>query len=300
MTVIVRWTAPTDSNWTHSRIYSATSKTGSYSQLAQIAIGTYSYTDSAGSSSYWYKVSFWDGVNESSLSEPLQGGASANYCSLAELRKISNLQANEITDVDVLALMPVISKIVHGKIMRKIKLERLEGPVDGSNTIFYTSKRPLSDMDMDSDVDGDDVKIYYGTYDANNRLNYGSVQTVSSVDARGGRITMSTAPTTTTAKAGVYCTYGHTIEDIDYADVKRAATYFLAHYCSLKVKGETPNFEQIEAPYLRGNIAGSIGLPYDAWKYPFLVAGWNLLREILGKGTDGIGFRRVTAERSDA
>lgn len=297
MGVTIRWSSPADTNWTFSRVYRAASRAGSYSLLASIAIGTYSYVDDGGSSSYWYKVSFYDGVNESSLSEAVQGNTTANYCSLSTLRNISPFSTNEISDTDVIALMPVVSRMIQRKITTKYKLERdLVGPIDGSNTIFYVKHPPIGDADMDSDVDTDDVQVFYATLDANNQRNYGSAKSVSSVDARGGRITMTTAPTTTTARDGLYITYYKTIEDIDYADVRLAANYLLAHYCSLKIKGEAPNFSQIEPGFLRSNVAGSIGLPYDAWKYPFLRSAINILNDIIGKGTDGVGFRRVDAE----
>ena len=136
MAVVVRWSEPKDLNWTHSRVYTSSSKDGTFTQLVQIAIGTYSYTDSSGSSSLWYKVSFWDGVNESSLSEPVQGDTTANYCSLTTFRSITPFDKTKINDTDIIALMQIASTLVHRKIMTKHKLERdLIGPVDGSNVI---------------------------------------------------------------------------------------------------------------------------------------------------------------------
>lgn len=297
MAVIVRWSEPRDDNWTHSRVYRASSKTGTYSLLDSVAIGTYSYTDSTGSSSYWYKVSYWDGVNESSLSDPVQGDTTANYCSLTDFRSITPFSISEISDTDIIALMPIASTMVHRKVMTKHKLERdLVGPVDGSNVIFYTKYKTIGDMDMDSDVDTSDIKVYYATFDANNKIDYGSAQTVSAVDAQSGNFTMSTAPTTTTAEAGLYVTYYSTVESLDYTSLRMAATYMLAHLCSLKIRGETPNFNAIDTPYLRLNTAGNIGMAYDAWKYPFLKSALEIIREIIGKGKDGIGFSRVDAE----
>lgn len=300
MAITLRWSAPRDSGWTHSRIYRASSRAGTYSLLDSVAIGTYSYVDSSGSSSYWYKFSYYDGVNESSLSEAIQGGTTANYCSLAVLRDITPFSVNEISDAAVIRLMPIASKIVRNKITTRHVLERnFMGPVDGSNTIFYVSKKPIGDMDMDGDVDSDDVNVFYATLDTNNVRNYGTAKSVSSVDGRGGRVTMVTAPTSVTAREGVFITYLSTIENINYDDVRMAANYLLAHYCSLKIKGETPNYNQIDAPYLRANVSGSIGMPYDAWKYPFLKSALEIIREILGKGTDGLGFTNVKANRME-
>ncbi len=298
MAVVVRWSEPKDSNWTHSRVYRASSKDGTYSLLDTIAIGTYSYTDSTGSSSFWYKVSFWDGVNESSLSEPLQGDTTPNYCSLTDFRSITPFSKSEITDTDVIALMSIASTMVHRKIMTKHKLERdLTGPVDGSNTIFYTHWVPITDADMDSDVDISDVQVYYATWDANNRIVFGSVQTISSVDARSGRIIMATAPTPTTAEAGLYLTYYTSVEDLDYASVRLAATYMLAHLVSLKIRGESPNYNQIREGFLRPGVTGMVSTIIDPWQHPYLKACLEIINDIIGKGSDGIGFSRVDANR---
>ncbi len=298
MAVIVRWSEPRDDNWTHSRVYRASSKDGSYSLLDTIAIGTYSYTDNSGSSSFWYKVSFWDGVNESSLSDPVQGDTTANYCSLTDFRSITPFSKNEMSDIDVIALMPIASTMVHRKVTTKHKLERdLVGPVDGSNVIFYSRWVPISDADMDSDVDISDVQVYYATFDANNRLAFGSAQTISSVDARSGRITMSTAPTSVTAEAGLYLTYYTTVEDLDYASVRLAATYMLAHLVSLKIRGESPNYNQIREGFLRPGVTGMVSTIIDSWQHPYLKACLEIINDIIGKGSDGIGFSRVDANR---
>lgn len=297
MAVIVRWSEPRDSNWTDSRVYRANSKTGSYTLLATITIGTFSYTDDSGSSSFFYKVSFWDGVNESSLSDPVQGDTTPNYCDLVLFRKITPFSKNEINDADVIGLMRPASIMVHRKIMTKHKLERdLVGPVDGSNKIFYVKQKAIGDSDMDSDVDISDIQVYYATFDANNRLDYGSAQTVSAVDAQSGNYTVSTAPTTITAEAGLYVTYYSTVEDLDYTSVREAATYMLGHLVSLKIRGEAPNYSQIREGFLRPGMTGMVSTIIDPWQHPYLKAALEIIHDIIGKGKDGIGFSRVDAE----
>ncbi len=295
----IRWSEPKDSNWTFSRVYRADSKAGTYSLLASVAIGTYSYQDPNGSSSNWYKTSFFDGVNESSLSDPVRGGTSANYCTLADFRSIAPFSKTEMTDADVITLMPIASRIIHRKIVSKHTLVRdFIGPVNGSNTIFYTKKKPIADMNMDSTVDDSDVKVFYATLDANNRRVYGSEQTVSSVDARSGRVTMSTAPTSITAVDGVYLTYSSTVEDLDYTEVQMAANYMLAHLVSVKVRGETPNYSMIEAAFVRMNAAGVNPRFTDKWQQSFLTTAIQIVREIMGTSKSGIGFARVDTEEA--
>ena len=297
MAVIVRWSEPRDSNWTHSRVYRASSKTGDFSQLAQIAIGTFSYSDSSGSSSFWYKVSFWDGINESSLSDPVQGDTTPNYCVLSDFRSITPFNKTEITDTDVIALMPIASTMVHRKIMIKHKLERdLVGPIDGTNKIFYVKNKAIGDADMDSDVDISDIQVFYATFDANNRLDYGSEQNVSAVDAQSGNFTMSTAPTTTTAEAGLYVTYYSTVENLDYTSVRMAANYMLGHLTALKLRGETPNYNQVKEAFLRPGMTGMVSTIIDPWQHPYLKSALEIIHDIVGKGKDGIGFSRFDAE----
>lgn len=297
MPVTIRWLAPNDSNWTHSRVYRAASKDGTFTQLVQVDIATLLYVDNGGSSSFWYKVSFWDGVNESSLSDPVQGDTSPNYCSLIDFRKILPFQAEEITDGDVIALMRTASIFVHRKIMTKYKLERdLVGPVDGSNKIFYVKHRPIGDADMDSDIDISDIRVFYATFDDNNKIDYGSAQNVSAVDAQSGNFTMSTAPTTTTAEAGLYVTYYSTVEDLDYESVRMAANYMLGHLVSLKLRGETANYSQVKEAFLRPGMTGMVSTIIDPWQHPYLKSCMELIHDIIGKGKDGIGFSRVDAE----
>ena len=298
MAVTIRWTAPKDSNWTHSRVYSSSTRTGTFTQLAQIVISTLSYTDDNGSSSFWYKVSFWDGVNESSLSDPVQGDTTANYCSLVDFRSITPFNKTEITDNDVIALMNIASTMVHRKVTTKHKLERdLDGHIDGSNVIFYSRWVPIADADMDSDVDISDVQIYYATFDANNRIVFGSAQTISSVDARSGRFTMATAPTPTTAEAGLYITYFTTVEDLDYASLRMAANYMLGHLVSLKLRGEVANYNQVKEAFLRPGMTGMVSTIIDPWQHPYLKSCLEIINNIIGKGSDGIGFSRVDANR---
>ena len=111
MAVTIRWTTPTGTNWTHSRVYRSATKDGTYSLLTSVAVGIYSYLDSTGSSSYWYKISYWDGVNESSLSNALKGDQAASYVALSHFRLISNFSTNEISDNDVLDLAIEASRV---------------------------------------------------------------------------------------------------------------------------------------------------------------------------------------------
>jgi len=77
---------PSDGTTTFDRIriYRAASETGSYNLIATIDISdgtSTSYTDIDGSSSHWYKVTYYNSVTtkESGFSDPQQGGVSDWY-----------------------------------------------------------------------------------------------------------------------------------------------------------------------------------------------------------------------------
>lgn len=105
--------------------------------------------------------------------------------------------------------------------------------------------------------DINDVDVYYATLDTDEQRVYGSRNVLTAVNAREGRVTVSTAPTTTTAAEGIYATYVSTVEDVDMEMVKDSACYLLAHLCSFKIAGEAPDFTNTEDAFLRRDIAGA-------------------------------------------
>ncbi len=233
-TFTIKWTAPdTPTDWTHSRVYRSSTKTGTYNLLDSIAIGTYSYDDAAGSSTDWYKVSFYDGTNESSLSDPLLADKTANYANLAKLRQLTGLSTTDLTDANAENLLDEADRYFVEDVTIKHYLEPLRGNVDGSNTLFYTRWGPIADDNFDQSVDGTDVEVYYATNDANNEIDFGSEQTVSSVNEKGSSITMNTAPTSSTAERGVWGTYRHSFPPINYKLYVEASTFKAAELTML-------------------------------------------------------------------
>ena len=141
----------------------------------------------------------------------------------------------------------------------------------------------LEDID---DPDASDVEVFYATNDdTTGWRELGSAKTVTSLQAQDGIIVMTTAPTTTTAKAGVFCNYSHVSRSMDWNLVNPAACYLLAHLASFIIAGTAPNYNQIEDSFARRDIAGSP----DEW----LRLSLSLLINAVGEGPDGVGFRRV-------
>ena len=136
--------------------------------------------------------------------------------------------------------------------------------------------------DIDS-PDTADVVVYFVTLDANNRKILGSGQAVTSLLKDEGSITMTTAPTTTTAKGGVFCNYSFVSDHMDWELVNPAACYLAAHLSSFIIAGNAPDYKSIEDGFLRRDYAGAP----DEW----LRLCYSLLEEAVGDDSTGIGFR---------
>jgi len=178
------------------------------------------------------------------------------FASLTQFRSVTNFTISEISDDEVNDLLSDADRALIRLSTTEVYLEKLEGNIDGSNVDFKTKFSPLADSDASGSVDKDDVTVYYATYDSvTNWIELGSAQTVSSVQSKEGIITMSTAPTETTAEAGVYVIYRYESQGVLSTDIyKLAACYFLAYMVANKIKGLTAQHFSIEED-LRKQIA---------------------------------------------
>ncbi len=170
------------------------------------------------------------------------------YATLALFRSLTNFTISEISDTEVTALIADADRAVIRLTTTEVYLERLRGNVDGTNVDFKTRFRPIADKDADSSVDGSDVTVYYATFDSvTNYVELGSAQTVTSIQEKEGIITMTTAPTSTTAEAGVFAIYRYdSLGQTSFDVYKLAASYYLAYMASNKIRGKTPNYSTTE------------------------------------------------------
>ncbi len=147
------------------------------------------------------------------------------------------------------------------------------------------------DLKMDSwfleDIDSPDiadVSVFYATTDDDSGfLEYGSSNTIASFQAQSGIITMSTAPTTTTAESGVFATYAYVSRSMDWNLVNPAACYVAAHLASFIIAGKAPNYAVIQDSFARRDLAGAP----DEW----LRLAIGLLNDAVGE--EAIGMRVV-------
>ena len=159
------------------------------------------------------------------------------YATLAELRSISHFTTAEISDTDVTSFIAKADRAVLRLATIEVYDEKLSGSIDGSNVLFTTKHKPIADIDFDSDVDADDVTAYLVDYDEEENEEH-TETAVTSVNARDGIITLTTAPTVTNAEVGVYADYRYYNMPVDYDLLKLAANYYLAYFAEMKIKTE--------------------------------------------------------------
>lgn len=181
------------------------------------------------------------------------------YSTLVLFRRLTHFTTSFISDTDVNNLIPEADRNVVRLTTTEVWLEELTGNIDGSNVDFQTNYVPIADLDASKVVDGSDVTVYYATYDSvTNWRELGSAQTVTSIQSNEGIITMTTAPTSTTAEAGVFVIYRYDSPGkLDYDILAAAATYYLAYLVANKLVGRTPEMSTIKTPYLRRDLTGA-------------------------------------------
>ena len=179
------------------------------------------------------------------------------YSTLVQFRSVTNFTKSEIEDNDVTALIADADRAVVRLTTTEVYLEELSGNVDGSNVDFRTRYRPIADKDADGSVDGDDISVFYATFDSvTNYRELGSAQTVTSIQAKEGIIKMTTAPTSSTAEAGVFAIYRFdTKGETSYDIYNLAATYYLAYMIANKLAGKTPNYSTTDIS-VRKDVVG--------------------------------------------
>ena len=158
-----------------------------------------------------------------------------SYSSLTELRLLSHFSVSEISDTSVSDLIADADRAVLRLATISFYDEKLGGSIDGVNVLFTTKYKPIADVDCDSDVTDADVTVYLVAYDSENNPVHTLIP-VTTVNARDGIITLTTAPTTTNAEVGVYADYKGYQMSVDYDLLKLAANYYLAHLCEMKIR----------------------------------------------------------------
>lgn len=158
------------------------------------------------------------------------------YASEAAFRIVTNFG---VEDISVLDLAPLIGE-ADDAILRLATIEvydeKLSGDCDGSNVLFTTKHKPIADTGFNESVTAADVTVYLVDYDSEmNEVH--TETTVSDVNERDGIITLETAPTTSNAEVGVFVDYRYYPMPVNYAELKLAANYYLAHIVATAING---------------------------------------------------------------
>jgi hypothetical protein len=153
------------------------------------------------------------------------------YTSVTDVRAITNLLADEITDTEIAALIDFASSQVNADIGVQIKGEEyptLVGAMDGTNTEFRTSHYPLGDSNNDYLVNASDITVWKRT---NIDLYYSKV-TVASIDDEVGKVVLAVAPAQTDKIKVDYMWFPVRVNNIL---LRRAAAELTAYMCYLKL-----------------------------------------------------------------
>lgn len=199
MGVLIKWRSiDSEATYNYTKIYRATSETGSYGLIATQIIADQSYFDKEGTTDSWYKVAFYDSVNIllSTLSDAIQGGTIKGYCSIADVRNITNISTNDLTDTQICNLIEYIGPQVNSDIQIERDEEKISyisdvknNKIDGINLTFWTRKYPIGDKNDDMIINTNDLEVY--EYHGNETR---TLHTVSSITPNTGKFILSVAP----------------------------------------------------------------------------------------------------------
>jgi hypothetical protein len=250
MGILIRWRkVENDSPYNKTEVYKATTQLGTYSLLDTVPSNDLKYYDADGLLTSWYKVRFKDSTSlrVSDYSDALQGGKWVGYCSVKDVRLLSNITPNMISDTLICELIEQAGVQLNSDISVYNEEEVIsfidslkDNDVDGTNTTFYTIKYPIGDIDDNMIVDTSDVIVY--TYDSTGETRTQAV--VTSITPSTGQFVLDVAPTTDMSKITV--TYRSTQLNVSTPDfkVRQACTLLTIAYCYSKLNdGKAPRFK---------------------------------------------------------
>jgi len=232
MGILLKWKKITsEASYDTARIYKATGETATYTLLASQSIEDNSYYDTSGLTSNWYKIEFYDSVGGavSEKSDPIQGGTYYGYCTVDEVRQVTNITSSDVSDTHLATIIQFACTQLNSDINIIEEEESIayidstkENEIDGSNSTFYTKNWPIGDINNSFKVTTSDVTVYQVDSDGNK-----TTLTTTQVDAETGQFKISTAPD---ASKLLYVTYVHNQRIIDPPDtlIKMASIFLTA------------------------------------------------------------------------
>jgi len=260
MGAIIRWRIPdtSEATYTHAYIYRSDSASGTYTNIASQSISDNTYFDVNGDSSKWYKVRFYDNVNDawSSYSSAMQGGEFYGYCSIDDIRLLTGIPTT-VTDSQLYDLQYFAQAQLNRDIGVEIKDEKIEyislekdNDIDGSNTTYYVKYPRIGDYNDDGKVSVEDIEMY--SIDSEGTR---ETVTISSIDDEEiGKFTVSEAPTTDKEYYISYRSVPVCVDPPNYL-VRQACAYLVGAYAYSKL-----DVREIQA-FRVGKVAVSKQMP---------------------------------------
>ena len=245
---LIKWKSiDSEATYTIARIYRSDSEAGSYALIGSQNIGDRSYYDIDGTTSSWYKVDFYDSATAkaSALSDAIQGGTYKYYCTVEDVRNITNLTTSDLDDTKVANLIQFAGEQLNHDISVYKEEEMIEyisdtksNEIDGSNTTFYTAYYPIGDSTNDMDVTIADVTVY--GYDSDGTR---TEQAVNSITPNEGKFMLVSAPSGLTKMTVTYRYVPLSVSD-PHALVKRACALLAASWAYTKINvGKAPKWK---------------------------------------------------------
>jgi len=248
MGCLIKWKSiDSDATYDKARIYRATSESGTYSIIATQSITDQSYYDIDGTVNLWYKIDFYDTNlgKASSLSDAIRGGTYKAYCTVEDIRNITNLTVNDATDTQLANLIEYCGAQLNGDIQVYLEEEQIvwisdtkDNTINGTNRIFYTKKYPVGDLDNDMDVDVNDIEVYQ--YESDGTKTQVSVE---SIIPNTGQFVLTTAPASSIITLAVTYKYAPVSVSDPNMLVKMACALLTAAWAYTKINvGKAPRW----------------------------------------------------------
>jgi len=148
------------------------------------------------------------------------------YTTPSKVRSLLGLSETQVSDETLSNFIEYSDKIVLSMITVRVIDDELEGNINGSNTKFYTSFKPIADTNLDKTIDASDVTVYGWTKASDPTTK--TELTVSSVDSNEGLIILSSAPSSDTYKK-ITADYSYYLNPVDWSLVELASTLYAGY-----------------------------------------------------------------------
>lgn len=253
MGVLLKWKKPSgESSYNQARIYRSDSESGTYTIVQTQIIEDNSYYDMSGSGPSWYKIDFYDSINgiTSDSSSALQGNDVIGYCSVDDVRTMTNISTNQVNDTQLATLIEMASGQLNTDINIEMEDERVEyiddvreNEIDGTNLKYFTKHFPIGDRTNSFSITTSDIIVY--TVDSDGLKNF---QTVTQITQSTGEFRVNTAIENTDK---LYVTYSKVNSkqnisvDPVHSMIKMATIWLTAAFGYSKINlGKAPRFRE--------------------------------------------------------